>query len=265
MGEEQRRSDGNSVPIGHWIIDGFPNTKDDWSAMAEGELMPYDLIVVKDMTEKFEHIIEKHYQDNKEDFDREFAQRRNDELKQTPNKDDKTGEEVQDRPLFSSPEFDKFRATLGQADAQLGSMIAQAQQFTDLKIFQLPYQYGKIEQMFEETIASIDSRFRMQAAPWMGQDQQEEEEEESGKSNIQKRLWGATSFYDPVLLKQAGILVPGTRLSKKFKLQLENRGTIKFSTIINATKVYLNCKQNIKSLHTHFKTPIQMIFFSKIP
>ena len=27
--------------------------------MAEGELMPYDLIVVKDMTEKFEHIIEK--------------------------------------------------------------------------------------------------------------------------------------------------------------------------------------------------------------
>ena len=28
----------------------------------------------------------KHYQDNKEDFDREFAQRRNDELKQTPNK-----------------------------------------------------------------------------------------------------------------------------------------------------------------------------------
>ena len=88
--------------------------------------------------------------------------------------------------------------------------------------------------MFEETIASIDNRFRMQAAPWMGQDQQEEEddaadefgdeeeeEEESGKSNIQKRLWGATSFYDPVLLKQTGILVPGTRLSKKFKLQLK--------------------------------------------
>ena len=80
------------------------------------------------------------------------------------------------------------------------------------------------KQMFEETKTSIDSRFRMQAAPWMGQDQQEEEddaadelgdeeeEEESGKSNIQKRLWGATSFYDPVLLKQTGILVPGTRL-----------------------------------------------------
>ena len=47
------------MPIGHWIIDGFPNTKDDWSAMAEGDLMPYDLIVVKDLTEKFEHIIEK--------------------------------------------------------------------------------------------------------------------------------------------------------------------------------------------------------------
>jgi len=73
-------------------------------------------------------------------------------LKQTPNKDDKTGEEVQDRPLFSSPEFDKFRATLGQADAQLGSMIAQAQQFTDLKIFQLPYQYGKIEAGFRKYI-----------------------------------------------------------------------------------------------------------------
>jgi len=27
--------------------------------MAEGDLMPYDLIVVKDLTEKFEHIIEK--------------------------------------------------------------------------------------------------------------------------------------------------------------------------------------------------------------
>jgi len=97
----------------------------------------------------------KHYQDNKEDFDREFAQRRNDELKQTPNKDDKTGEEVQDRPLFSSPEFDKFRATLGQADAQLGSMIAQAQQFTDLKIFQLPYQYGKIEAGFRKYILTV--------------------------------------------------------------------------------------------------------------
>ena len=78
--------------------------------------------------------------------------------------------------------------------------------------------------MFEETVASIDSRFKMQAAPWMGSDQQEEEEdaadefgdgeeeEESGKSNIQKRLWGATSFYDPVLLKQTGILIPGKRL-----------------------------------------------------
>ena len=57
--EEKRRSNGDAVPIGHWIIDGFPNTKDDWSAMAEGDLMPYDLIVVKDLTEKFEHIIEK--------------------------------------------------------------------------------------------------------------------------------------------------------------------------------------------------------------
>lgn len=87
--------------------------------------------------------------------------------------------------------------------------------------------------MFEETIASIDSRFRMQAAPWMGQDQQEEEddaadefgdeeeeEEESGKSNIQKRLWGATSFYDPVLLNQTGILVPGTRLSYRSNKRL---------------------------------------------
>ena len=27
--------------------------------MAEADLMPYDLIVVKDQTEKFEHIIEK--------------------------------------------------------------------------------------------------------------------------------------------------------------------------------------------------------------
>ena len=57
--EENRRSKGDSVPIGHWIIDGFPNTKDDWTAMAEGDLMPYDLIVVRDQTEKFEHIIEK--------------------------------------------------------------------------------------------------------------------------------------------------------------------------------------------------------------
>ena len=85
--------------------------------MADGDLMPYDLIVVKDQTEKFEHIMEKdriditckcegeyagvtllamrrlfvshskHYQDNKEEFDREFAQRRNDEMKQTSNKE----------------------------------------------------------------------------------------------------------------------------------------------------------------------------------
>ena len=31
-------------------------------------------------------------------------------------------------------------------------MIAQAQQFTDLKIFQLPYQYGKIEAGFRKYI-----------------------------------------------------------------------------------------------------------------
>ena len=111
------------------------------------------------------------------------------------------------------------------------------------KVFVRPLYHSKIElkndfeslfkQMFEETIASIDSRFRMQAAPWMGQDQQEEEddaadefgdeeeeEEESGKSTIQKRLWGATSFYDPVLLKQTGILVPGKRLSIRIKCMI---------------------------------------------
>ena len=32
---------------GRWIIDGFPNTKDDWNAMTEAELFPDDLIRVQ--------------------------------------------------------------------------------------------------------------------------------------------------------------------------------------------------------------------------
>lgn len=55
----------------------------------------------------------------------------------------------QDVPLFSSPEFDKFRESISQADVQLGSMIAQAQQFANLKFFQLPYQFGNIEEGFQ--------------------------------------------------------------------------------------------------------------------
>ena len=31
--------------------------------------------------------------------------------------------------------------------------------------------------MFEETVASIDTRFKMRATPWIGSDQQEEEED----------------------------------------------------------------------------------------
>ena len=63
---------------------------------------------------------------------------------------DETGEEnAQAISLFTSPEFDKFRLVISQADVQLSSLIAQAQQFSNLKFFQLPYRYGKIEGRFQ--------------------------------------------------------------------------------------------------------------------
>ena len=72
--------------------------------------------------------------------------------------------------------------------------------------------------------------FKLQAWPWLGQDQQEEEddaaledgeeeeEDEEPKPWFHKRLWGATSYYDPVLLNHTNVLIPGVpEIQAKYK------------------------------------------------
>ena len=43
------------------------------------------------------------------------------------------------------------------------------------------YVYGKQDQMLEDSITAIDSRFVIQAWPWTGLDQQEEEEDDAAE------------------------------------------------------------------------------------
>ena len=160
--ETSRAKSGEPGPhAGKWIIDGFPATKDDWTAMAEAELMPNDLLVVRDPTDKFEHLIEKHYQDNKNEIDAAFAQRLNDENKQKTETDDEGGE-GSNRPLHSAPEFDKFRSIIGQNDVQLANMISQASQSTQMTLSNISYVFDKQEQMAEDAVMAIDSRFKIQ-------------------------------------------------------------------------------------------------------
>ena len=160
--ERTRAENGEEPPhAGRWIIDGFPATKDDWSALAEAELIPNDMIVVRDQTDKFENLIEKHYQDNKEDIDRAFAQRLNDENKQKSDKEDEN-EQAQNRPLHSAPEFDKFRSVIGQNDVQLANMISQASQTTQMTLSNVNYVFDKQEQMLQDSISAIDARFKIQ-------------------------------------------------------------------------------------------------------
>ena len=160
--ERTRAENGEEPPhAGRWIIDGFPATKDDWAALAEAELIPNDMIVVRDQTDKFENLIEKHYQDNKEDIDRAFAQRLNDENKQKSDKEDEN-EQAQNRPLHSAPEFDKFRSVIGQNDVQLANMISQASQTTQMTLSNVNYVFDKQEQMLQDSISAIDARFKIQ-------------------------------------------------------------------------------------------------------
>ena len=160
--ERTRAENGEEPPhAGRWIIDGFPATKDDWAALAEAELIPNDMIVVRDQTDKFENLIEKHYQDNKEDIDRAFAQRLNDENKQKSDKDDEN-EQAQNRPLHSAPEFDKFRSVIGQNDVQLANMISQASQTTQMTLSNINYVFDKQELILQDSISAIDARFKIQ-------------------------------------------------------------------------------------------------------
>ena len=159
--ETGRAERGEEGPhAGRWIIDGFPATKDDWTAMAEAELVPNDLLVVRDQTDKFEHLIEKHYQDNKSEIDQAFAQRLNDENKQKSEADEEG--EGSNRPLHSAPEFDKFRSKVGQNDVQLANMISQASQSTQMTLSNINYVFDKQDQIAEDAVIAIDSRFKIQ-------------------------------------------------------------------------------------------------------
>ena len=102
-------------------------TKDDWTAMSEAELVPNDLLIIRDQSDKFENLIEKHYQDNKAEIDAQFSQRMIDANK--PKVDEPDAEQEQNRPLHSAPEFDKFRSIIGQNDVQVANMISQARVF----------------------------------------------------------------------------------------------------------------------------------------
>ena len=155
---QARIAAGEKVSQGRWIIDGFPNTKDDWNAMSDVELFPDDLIIIRDQTDKFEHLIESHYQMNKEKYDKEFALRMSDEMKQSSDEGIEAGEDRQTRPGIDAPEFEGFRTQIRTSESLLTQLSSQIHQ-PELNVLQLKYTYDpEGDLMFQESMKSIDSR-----------------------------------------------------------------------------------------------------------
>ena len=226
---QKRIDSGAKVSQGRWIIDGFPNTKDDWNAMTDLELFPDDLIIIRDQTERYEHIIECHYQMNAEKYDKEFALRMADEMKQSSDEGITMAESDRPtRPPVDAIEFENFRSLLRTAENFLTQLSSQIHQ-PELNVMQMKYSYDpELKVMLEEAQEHIDSRFVIHGWVWSGLDEQDreddnelldgEEEEEDEEDENRKRAWGATAHYDPVILAETNILVPGSSESQiKYK------------------------------------------------
>lgn len=95
-------------------------------------MFPDDLVIIRDQTDRYEHIIECHYQMKKEKYDREFALRMTDEMKQSSDEGIDAAEDRPNRPGIDAPEFETFRGQLRTVESvltQLSSQIHQPELF----------------------------------------------------------------------------------------------------------------------------------------
>lgn len=54
---------------GGWILDNFPRTRDQWTAMIEKAIMPDDVICLKDESENGDFLIKRWYHSDKDAID----------------------------------------------------------------------------------------------------------------------------------------------------------------------------------------------------
>ena len=60
---------------GGWILDNFPNTRDQWNQCIEKNFVPDDVIVLKDKGENSNFLLKRWYNMNKEEVDAKIQQR----------------------------------------------------------------------------------------------------------------------------------------------------------------------------------------------
>jgi hypothetical protein len=85
---------------------------------------------------KFEHLIEAHYQMNREKYDRDYLIRIKDEQKQKLENQDQPVEAPPDRPGIDAPEFEQFRAQIRNYENILTNLASQIYQ-ADMNVLQL--------------------------------------------------------------------------------------------------------------------------------
>ena len=60
---------------GGWILDNFPNTRDQWNQCIEKNMMPDDVIVLKDKGENSNYLLKRWYNVNREELDGQIRKR----------------------------------------------------------------------------------------------------------------------------------------------------------------------------------------------
>ena len=60
---------------GGWVLDNFPNTRDQWNQCIEKNMMPDDVIVLKDKGENSNYLLKRWYNMNREDVDAQIRKR----------------------------------------------------------------------------------------------------------------------------------------------------------------------------------------------
>jgi adenylate/nucleoside-diphosphate kinase len=205
---ESRKNASESLCNGRWIIDGFPNTKADWNAMSEEGFMPNDLIVIRSQSDGYEDLMEAYFERNQDRLIEAYQTRRKAE------KEEGEDNPIEPRPPLTATEFDPFRSQIRNCDSALAQLTTNIYS-SETSVLQLTYSHDNLGEMIKKVDSHIESRFEIQPWPWTGIDQQDEEDDSEflGESEddpfLANRDWGNTKNFDPVLLKDTNVLVPG--------------------------------------------------------
>ncbi|XP_050391523.2 adenylate kinase 9 [Patella vulgata] len=69
---ELQKKKPNGPMSGGWILDNFPNTRDQWAVCIEKNITPDDVIILKDNSDNGSCLMERYYQLNKEEVDQKM-------------------------------------------------------------------------------------------------------------------------------------------------------------------------------------------------